>query len=180
MYSQAQTVEQYLASLPEERREAIGTVRNVILNNLGEGYEEGITYGMLGYFVPHRLYPAGYHCDPRQPLPFVSLASQKNYMSLYLAGVCTGGEEGGAVAGLNRWFREAWQEAGKRLDMGKSCIRFKKVEELALDVLGEAIRRVPVNACIAAYEAGRRAAGERSALRRDAAPGGKTLRSRHA
>jgi hypothetical protein len=83
MQSKAATVEQYLASLPEDRRTALGAVRKVILNNLDKDFEEGMQYGMIGYYVPHRVYPAGYHCDPRQPLPFAGLASQKNYMSVY-------------------------------------------------------------------------------------------------
>jgi hypothetical protein len=120
----------------------------VILHNLDKNYEEGMQYGMIGYYVPHSLYPAGYHCDPKQPAGFACLASQKNYMSLYL-GCVYGGSE------LARWFQAAWAKTGKKLDMGKSCIRFKRVEDLALDVIGEAIKRMPVEACIAMHEAAR-------------------------
>jgi hypothetical protein len=102
-------------------------------------------YGMIGYYVPHRIYPPGYHCDPKQPLPFICLASQKNYMSVYLG--CVYGEH--EVA---QWFREAWAETGKKLDMGKSCVRFRKVEDLALEVIGGAIRRMPARLFIAYYE----------------------------
>ena len=136
MQSKTTTVEQYLAELPEDRRKALEAVRQVILANLDEDYEEGIQYGMIGYYVPHRVFPAGYHCDPKQPLPFAHLASQKNYMSVYL--MCIYGDSNHA-----KWFREAWAKTGKKLDMGKACIRFKKVEDLALDVIGEAILRVP-------------------------------------
>src|SRR5271167_2339239 len=136
MQHQATTVDQYLSDLPEDRRKALEVVRQVILKNLDKDYEEGIQYGMIGYYVPHRVYPAGYHCDPRQPLPFAGLGSQKNYMSLYL--MCVYGESKHAG-----WFREAWAKTGKKLDMGKSCVRFKKLDDLALEVIAEAIKRVP-------------------------------------
>ena len=136
MPTQAATVEQYLAQLPEDRRQALEAVRQVILKNLPKGYEEGIQYGMIGYFVPHRVYPAGYHCDPKQPLPFASLASQKNHMAIYMMCIYADPEH-------ERWFREAWAGTGKKLDMGKSCIRFKKIDDLPLEVIGQAIKRVP-------------------------------------
>src|SRR5882672_4093276 len=119
MQSKATTVEQYLAELPEDRRRAIAAVREVILENLDEDYEEGMQYGMIGYYVPHSVYPAGYHCDPGQPLPFAALASQKNYMSLYLMSLYGAGDH-------LKWFQQAWKKAGKKLDMGKCCVRFKK------------------------------------------------------
>jgi Domain of unknown function (DU1801) len=150
MKSSETTVEAYLAALPEDRREAIEAVRKVILDNLDEGYEEGIQYGMIGYYVPHRVYPAGYHCDPKQPLPFAGLASQKGYMSVYL--MCTYGD-----AALRSWFEKAWVKAGKKLDMGKSCLRFKKLDDLALDVIGEAIRQVPARKYIECVESARAA-----------------------
>jgi hypothetical protein len=146
MQSQATTVEQYLAGLADERREALEAVRQFLLENLDQDYEEGIQYGMIGYYVPHRVFPAGYHCDPKQPLPFAGLASQKNYMSLYL--MCVYGD-----TPHSDWFRKAWAETGKKLDMGKACIRFKKIEDLALDVIAEAIRRVPAKKYIADCEA---------------------------
>ena len=101
MTSKATTVEQYLSELPEDRRRALEAVRRVILKNLDKDYEEGMQYGMIGYYVPHRVHPAGYHCDPKQPLPFANLGSQKNHMALYL--MCIYGE-----SDLSRWFREAW------------------------------------------------------------------------
>jgi hypothetical protein len=146
MQSKAATVQEYLAELSADRRRAIEAVRQVVLKNLDEGYEEGMQYGMIGYFVPHRVYPAGYHCDPHQPLPFAHLASQKNYMSLYL--MCVYGSSEHAS-----WFRQAWAKTGKKLDMGKACIRFKTVEDLALDVIGEAIKRVPADKYVKACEA---------------------------
>ena len=154
MQSKATTVKEYLQSLPEDRRHALEAVRKVILANLDSDYAEGMSYGMIGYFVPHKVFPAGYHCDPKQPLPFAGLASQKNYLSLYLMGVYCGCAEGpDAVETTHaRWFREAWAKTGKKLDMGKACVRFKKVEDLALDVIGEAIRRVPAKVYIAQYQ----------------------------
>jgi hypothetical protein len=133
--SKAKTVEQYLAELPEDRRAAIQGVRDVILDNLDHEFEEGITYGMIGYYVPHSIYPPGYHCDPRQPLPFANLASQKNHMALYLMFAYGDSSQ-------RTQFESEWKKTGKKLDMGKSCIRFKKLEDLALDVIGEAIRKV--------------------------------------
>lgn len=145
MKSSATSVDAYLADLPEARRSAIEGVRKVILANLDRDYEEGIQYGMIGYYIPHRVYPAGYHCDPKQPLQFAALASQKAYMSLYL--MCIYGNET-----QRSWFEEAWARSGKKLNMGKSCVRFKKLDDLALDVIGEAIRRVPAHSYIASVE----------------------------
>ena len=146
MKSTAKSPDDYLAALPSERREVLERIRAVIVKNLDEDYEEGMQYGMIGYYVPHRIYPAGYHCDPKEPLPFASLASQKNHMAIYL--MCIHGSEE-----HSKWFREAWLATGRKLDMGKSCVRFKRIEDVALDVLGEAIRRVPVQAFITHYEA---------------------------
>lgn len=154
MQSQAATVEKYLAELPDDRRRALEVVRQVILTNLDKDYEEGMQYGMIGYYVPHRVYPAGYHCDPAQAVCFAGLASQKNHMSLYL--MCVYGNGSHA-----KWFQEAWAKTGKKLDMGKSCVRFKKLEDLALDVIAEAIRRVPAKKYIAHYESARETTGKR-------------------
>lgn len=161
MKSDATTVEAYLETLPTDRRAAIEAVRKVILENLDEGYEEGMQYGMIGYYVPHRVYPAGYHCDPKQPLPFATLGSQKGYMSVYL--MCVYGH--GAT---RSWFVDAWKKAGKKLDMGRSCVRFKKLEDLALDVIGEAIRRVPARKYIEFVESARAAGATRSKLKKKA------------
>ena len=145
MKSKASTVQQYLAELPEDRREALQAVRLAILKNLPKGYEEGMQYGMIGYFVPHSLYPAGYHCDPKQPLPFAGLASQKNHMSIHLMGIYSDREH-------EAWFREAWAKTGKTLDMGKSCVRFKTIDDVPLRVIGQAIKRVPVKKFVKHYE----------------------------
>jgi len=146
MKSTAKSPDDYLAALPSERREVLERIRAVIVKNLDVGFEEGMQYGMIGYYVPHRIYPAGYHCDPREPLPFASLASQKNHMAIYL--MCIHGSEE-----HSKWFREAWLATGRKIDMGKACVRFKRIEDVALDVLGEAIRRVPTQAFITHYEA---------------------------
>lgn len=141
MQSRAATVADYLASLPEDRRRAVEAVRAVILENLDADYAEGMSYGMIGYAVPHRVYPAGYHADPRQPLPFAALASQKAHLSLYLMPLNCG--DAPEPAEYLRWFCEAWAAAGKKLDLGKACIRFKRLEDVPLAVIGEAVRRVP-------------------------------------
>jgi hypothetical protein len=145
MQSKATTVAAYLASLPPDRREAVSKVREVILRNLGKGFEEGMTYGMIGYYVPHSLYPAGYHCDPTMPLPYAGLASQKQHMSVYLMSVY-------ADKGEEKWLRDQWAKAGKKLDMGKCCVRFRKVEDVPLDVLGRAFARVSVEDHVRWYE----------------------------
>lgn len=145
MQSKATSVAQYLRDLPPDRREAVAAVRKVVLANMDPALEEGMQYGMIGWYVPHAVFPPGYHCDPKQPLPFASLASQKNYLSLYLMSVYADGtaDEG--------WFRAAWAKTGKKLDMGKCCLRFKRVEDLALDVIAEAFRRATVKDHLTAY-----------------------------
>jgi hypothetical protein len=137
MKNNAKTVQEYLDSLPPDRRVAIQAVRKVILENLPQGYEEMMQYGMIGYAVPLSIYPPGYHCQKNMPLPYAALASQKNYMSLYLCNIY-------GHKPTEQWFRKAYKASGKRLDMGKSCVRFKKVEDLPLDVIGQAIARTSV------------------------------------
>ena len=154
MQSRAKTVEEYLNELPEERREAIEEVRRVILKNLDKDYEEGMQYGMIGYAVPHRVYPAGYHCDPKQPLPFMSLASQKQYMSLYAMCLYESSE-------LFDWLCAEWEKTGKKLTMGKCCIRFKKVEELPLGLIGKLVKKVPAKKFSQHYEAALGSAGRK-------------------
>ncbi|HMP78211.1 MAG TPA: DUF1801 domain-containing protein [Pirellulaceae bacterium] len=150
MQSKAKTVSQYLKELPADRRQALEAVREVIKRNLDADVEEGMSYGMIGYYIPHRVYPPGYHCDPKQPLPYAGLASQKNHMSIYL---CTlYGDPSSQQGNLLKWFQAEWAKTGKKLDMGKSCIRFKKLEDLNLDLIGESIRRLPSHAYIAGYE----------------------------
>jgi len=146
MTSKPLTVAKYLSTLPKDRRDALQAVRRVILDNLDSGYKEGMQYGSIGYFVPHSVYPPGYHCDPTQPLPYVGLASQKHHMAIHLFCVYTSEDE-------QRWFRQAWVRTGKKLDMGKSCVRFKKIEDVPLDVIGKVIKRTPVKKFVAGYEA---------------------------
>ena len=155
MQSKAKTVNEYLSGLPDDRCEANQAVRAVILKNLSKGYEEGMQYGAIAYFVPHSVYPAGYHCDPKQPLPFAGLASQKNYISLSLMCVYCDPEHAA-------WFRRAWEKTGKKLDMGKACVRFKKIEDVPLSVIGQAIKRVPAKKFIEDYEETVRSASRRA------------------
>lgn len=150
--STAATADEYVAQLPLERREAIAAVRRVILDNLPPGYQETMQYGMIGYVIPLERYPKTYN---GQPLAYVSLASQKNYMSLYL--MCVYGD-----AEVERWFAEGFRSAGKKLNMGKSCVRFKKIEDLPLELIGETIARMPVADFIATYEASREASRSRA------------------
>ena len=145
MTSQAKTVDEYLKALPGDRRAAISAVRDVILANLPKGFDERMNYGMIGYVVPHSLYPAGYHCDPKLPLPLACLGSQKNHMAIHLMNVY------GDTA-TEKCFRKAWQASGKKLDMGKACVRFKKLEDVPLDVIGQVIARTPVKNYIARIE----------------------------
>jgi hypothetical protein len=150
MQSKATSVADYLASLPPDRREAIEAVRKVFLKNLDKEIEEGMQYGMIGYYVPHRVYPAGYHCDPKQPLPFAGIASQKNHMSLYIGCLY-------ANSDVAEKFKQDWARTGKKLDMGKACVRFRKLDDLALDVIAEHIRRATVNQYVEFYEKGLKA-----------------------
>lgn len=139
------TVYDYLALLPDDRREALEAVRETILENLGQGFAEGIQYGMIGYFVPHAIYPSGYHCDPTEPVPFIGLASQKNHMAIYMFCLYTDPD---AVEDFTR----DWKTTGKRLDMGKSCVRFRKLEDVPLDVVGRAVKNATLTKFIASYE----------------------------
>jgi len=145
MTSSAATVEEYLRSLPADRRAAISTVRATILAHLPAGYEERMGYGMIAYVVPHTLYPAGYHCDPKMPLMLANLGSQKNHMAMYLMTVY-------GDPATEKWFRQAWTATGKKLDMGKACVRFRKIEDVPLAVIGQLIARVPVKEYIARME----------------------------
>jgi hypothetical protein len=145
MQSDADSVEAYLAELPEDRREIVAAVRSVVLEHLPPGFEEGMQYGMIGYYVPLERYPETYN---GRPLGVAALASQKRHLSLYLMGIY--GDDG-----ESSWFRERGGETGKKLDMGKSCVRFKRLDDLALDVVGEAIARTSAEDFIAAYERSR-------------------------
>lgn len=140
MQSDSGTVDAYLSELPDDRRAAIAAVRAVILEHLPPGFEEGMQYGMIGYHVPLERFPDTYN---GQPLAAAALASQKRHMALYLMGVY--GDE-------DSRFREQWQAAGEKLDMGKSCVRFRRLDDVPLEVVGEAIARTSVEELIAAHE----------------------------
>jgi hypothetical protein len=144
MKSKATTVKAYLGSLPADRRAGIEAVRTVIRRNLDKHYEESMLYGMIGYAVPHRVWPLGYHCDPSKPLMMAALSSQKNKLTVYLMSVYSDKKE-------RAWFQKAWAKSGKKLDMGGCCVRFTKAEDAALDVIGEAIRRTPAKAYVENY-----------------------------
>jgi hypothetical protein len=143
--SKAETVDEYLAELPDERRAAISAVRQVVLDNLPQGYEEMMQFGMIGYVIPLERYPVTYN---GQALQYAALASQKNYMSLYLMNIY--GDEA-----VERWFVERYNTSGKRLGMGKACVRFKSLQDLPVDVIGEAIALTPVDRFIERYEMSR-------------------------
>lgn len=140
------TIDEILANLPDDRKEAFTKLHQTIVSNLPEGFEPGISYGMLGYVIPHHLYPAGYHCKPSEPLPFASLASQKNSISFYHMGIYMD-------PALMEWFVAEYPKYSKqKLDMGKSCIRFKKAEHIPYDLLGQLMQKMTAAQWIALYE----------------------------
>ncbi len=146
MQSKAKTVADYIDSLPPERKQIISAIRKAILKNLPKGFHEEMNYGMIGYVVPHKLYPAGYHCDPTLPLPFLGVASQKNFIAIYHMGIY-------AEPKLLQWFQDEWKAySTKKLDMGKSCIRFKKPEDVPLDLIGELATKMTPQQWIGIYE----------------------------
>ena len=146
MQYKALTPEDYLAQLPADRLEAMERLRKAIVDNLPTGFSEGIGYGMIGYAVPHSIYPAGYHCDPKLPLPFMSIASQKNFIAVYHMGVY-------AIPELYDWFVAEYPKHVKtKLDMGKSCIRFKKPDQIPFELIGELTRKISVDEWIEWYE----------------------------
>ena len=140
------TPEEYIVQLTEDRKEVIEKLRSVILKNLPNGFEEGINYGMIGYYVPHSIYPDGYHCTPELPLPFMNIASQKNSVNVYHSGIYADKE-------LYDWFVREYSKYSKRkLDMGKSCIRFRKLDEIPYELIGELCRKLSVEQWIRMYE----------------------------
>ena len=146
MNSIAKTPAEYFENLPTDRQEPLNKLRTYILDNLPSGFEEQITYGMVSYVIPHSIYPAGYHCDSKQPLPFISIASQKNFIALYHMGMY-------AMPTLEKWFTEEYQKLSKtKLDMGKSCIRFKKPDQIPFNLISELCRKVTVPEWIQVYE----------------------------
>lgn len=146
MKSTATTPDKYIASLPVDRKEAMTKLRNEILKNLPKGFEEQMTYGMIGYVVPHSIYPDGYHCDPKLPLAFANFASQKNFIAFYHMGIYANPE-------LLKWFTTEYpKHTDAKLDMGKSCIRFKKPEEIPFKLFGELMKKISVKDWIKMYE----------------------------
>ncbi len=169
MPAQPTTVSEYLASLPPERKKALQAVRKVMRANLDPKIKEGMQYGMIGYFVPHSVYPSGYHCDPEQPLPFAGLASRKSHMSLSMFCLYTDPAE-------TKRFEAAWKKTGKRFDMGKACVRFKKLEDVPLEVLGATLKRIRVARFVKSYETSlggaRKAPARKKATRKKRASAG--------
>ena len=146
MQSTASTPEQYLAGLPADRKEIITELRKTVLSNLPKGFQEQMSYGMIGYVVPFSAYPAGYHCDPKLPLPFMNIASQKNHIALYHMGIY-------AKPDLLDWFvNEYPKHSTKKLDMGKSCLRWKKAEDVPLKFIGELVKKMSMKEWIDTYE----------------------------
>lgn len=146
MQYQANSPEEYISQVPEARQKALKKLRETIKTNLPKGFEEGIQYGMIGYYVPHSMYPDGYHCSPKEPLPFMSFASQKNSINLYHSGIY-------AVPEIHNWFVSEYPKHCKRkLDMGKSCIRFKKPEEIPFELIAELSQKMTVEDWVQVYE----------------------------
>lgn len=146
MIVEADSVEDYLSKIPEERRPYMDKLRKAILDNLPEGFKETLSYGMIGYVVPHEVYPSGYHCNPKLPLPFLSIASQKNFIAFYHMGIYADME-------LHDWFvGEYYKHCENKLDMGKSCIRFKRMDDIPYDLLGELVRKMTPQDWISLYE----------------------------
>ena len=146
MTSDAKTPKEYVDSLPDERKKVISKMRTIIRKNLPKGFKEEMSYGMIGYVVPHSKYPAGYHCDPKLPLPFMNIASQKNFVALYHSGIY-------ADKKILDWFVKQYPKHTKsKLDMGKSCIRFKKLDDVPYELIGELCTKITVDNWIATYE----------------------------
>jgi uncharacterized protein YdhG (YjbR/CyaY superfamily) len=146
MQSKALTPDDYINELPLDRKEVIQKIRKTIIDNLPKGFQEAMGYGMLGYCVPHSIYPNGYHCNPKDPLPFMGLASQKNFVAFYHMGIY-------ADKNLYDWFVEEYAKRCKyKLDMGKSCVRFKKLDDIPYDLIAELVRKIAVEDWIKTYE----------------------------
>ena len=146
MQIKADTPEQYMNQLPDDRKQAIDKLRKVLLANLPDGFEETMNYGMIGYVIPHSIYPNGYHTDPKQPLPFINIASQKNFVAVYHMAVY-------ADKKLLNWFKNKYPKHNKlKLDMGKSCIRFKKIDQIPYDFIGELAGKISSAEWINIYE----------------------------
>jgi uncharacterized protein YdhG (YjbR/CyaY superfamily) len=146
MTSTAKTPQEYIESLPDDRKQAMIELRKVILENLPEGFKECISYGMIGYVVPHSSYPAGYHCNPKLPLPFLAIASQKNFIAMHHMGIY------GSKTLLEYFVNEYPKHSKTKLDMGKGCIRFKKIDQIPFKLIGELAAKVSPKEWIEMYE----------------------------
>lgn len=147
MQSKATTVAEYLEELPEDRKASMTKLSEIIRKNIPEGFQETMSYGMIGYVIPHSIYPDGYHCTPELPLPFANIASQKNFIAFYHMGMYGNPD-------LLEWFKTEYQKfSPKKLDAGKSCTRFKKPEDIPYELIGELMRKISVSEYIAFYEA---------------------------
>jgi uncharacterized protein YdhG (YjbR/CyaY superfamily) len=151
MQSSAQNLQEYYDALPEDRQAAMRTLRKVINKNIPKGFSEELSYGMPGWVVPHKIFPAGYHCDPKLPLPFLAIASQKNFISVYHMGLY-------ADEKILKWFTDAYAKLDAKLklgklDIGKSCIRFKNPEKIPFDLIGELMGKMTVKDWVGLYEA---------------------------
>ena len=146
MQSTATSIEAYLQEIPEDRKDAFTKLRETILENIPKGFVEQMSYGMIGYVVPHSIYPGGYHCEPKLPLPFVNIASQKNFIALYHMGIYAKPE-------LLKWFVSEYPKHSKqKLDMGESCIRFKKMDQIPFDLIAELVQKMSIDEWITCYE----------------------------
>ena len=146
MQYKATSPEDYIHQVPEERKSALQKLRKIIKENLPKGFEEGIQYGMIAYYVPHSIYPSGYHCNAKEPLPFMSFASQKNSVNLYHSGIY-------AIPEIHDWFvKEYPKHSSRKLDMGKSCIRFKKMDDIPFELIAELCKKITVEDWIKKYE----------------------------
>jgi uncharacterized protein YdhG (YjbR/CyaY superfamily) len=146
MTSTAKTPEEYFSALPDDRKSAMNELRSVILNNIPEGFREEMSYGTIGYIVPHSIYPNGYHCNPNLPLPFAAIASQKNFIALYHMGIYANPQ-------ILQWFTDEFPKHSKtKLDMGKSCIRFKKLDQIPYKLIAELMKKISVEDWIKCYE----------------------------
>lgn len=146
MKIEANSPEEYIDQLSDDRKQVMSKLRQIILDNIPKGFEETMSYGMIGYVVPHSIYPDGYHCSPKLPLPFINIASQKNFIALYHSGIYADNE-------LLEWFKNEYSKHCKsKLDMGKSCIRFKKVEQIPFDLITQLTKKMSCEKWIKIYE----------------------------
>lgn len=146
MNHNANSIEEYIAQLPVERQQAVAKLQKVVSENLPKGFDETMGYGMIAFVVPHSVYPKGYHCDPKLPLPFINIASQKNFIALYHMGLY-------AMPDLMKWFADEYPKHSKtKLDMGKSCIRFKKTEQIPYNLIAELVKKITVSDWLETYE----------------------------